>query len=191
MLANIVRLQDLQFNVAGLLKGPTGEMRTYEVYVPVSELDQLDEGFDVTGPLQGSAHFIKTADTVLVRMRATTRLDLECARCLEPFEKELSLAVEEEFHPSIDLQTGRTLADTGDDEALVIDEHHILDLSELMRQAIILAQPIVPVCREDCEGLCPICGANRNLESCDCADTDFDTRWAALSALLVRNDDEA
>jgi len=182
-------LPDLQFNIVGLLKGQVGSTRSYEFYVPVSELDQLDEDFDATGPLTGAVRFFKTADTILARCHGEALVRLECSRCLEPFDLPVAFSFEEEYHPTIDITTGRKLPLTIDDAALLIDEHHILDLSEVIRQEILLALPITPICREDCAGLCPICGANRNLETCHCQDTASDPRWAALSALLDRQSD--
>ncbi len=177
-------LFDLQFNVAGLLKGPVGGLREYDVTVAAAELDRLDEAFHITTPLSGHVRFIRTSDTVLTQFRGTTRVLLECGRCLDMFEAVLEIEFEEEFRPSIDIVTGRPLADVGDDAALVIDPHHILDLSEIIRQAIWLAMPLIPVCRPDCAGLCPSCGVNRNHESCTCALEEIDARWAGLQRLF-------
>ena len=183
----VAHLDDLQFNVAGLLKGPIGGARVYDLLVPVSELDRLDEGFDVTGPLEGVVRLLRTTDTILTRLKGSTRVQLECGRCLEPFEAELAIEVEEQFHPSLDIISGRPVKDTGDDAALIIDEHHILDLSELVRQAILLALPLTPLCKQDCAGLCPVCGNNRNLDPCTCEADDIDARWTSLAALLDLN----
>ncbi len=190
MSATSAQLPDLQFNVSGLLKSPIGGTRSYELRVPVSELDQLDEGFDVSQSLEGSVRLLRTNETVLARLRGAMAVQLECGRCLELFEAELDIAVEEEFHPIVDVLTGRPLHDTGDDAALVIDEHHILDMSEVVRQAILLELPLSPVCREDCAGLCPVCGANRNFEACTCAQEAANLRWLGLSALIDLQTDE-
>ncbi|MCO6453660.1 MAG: DUF177 domain-containing protein [Caldilineales bacterium] len=186
-----VHLQDLQFNVAGLLKGPVGGVRQYDLHVPTSELDQIEESFDVTGPFEGSVNLLRTADTVLARAHGTTTVRLECARCLEPTDMPIAVKIEEEFWPSIDVNTGRPLHERGDDEALIIDEQHILDLTEVMRQSLLVALPIMPLCRDDCQGLCPTCGVNRNLQTCDCVDVDTDPRWAALGALLSFDEEES
>lgn len=190
MSTHLTQSHDLQFNVAGLLKESVGGARSSNLYVPISELDQLDESFDVTGPLQGSVRLLKTADTVFVRFQGDTTVRLACSRCLDPFDSEIDVVFEEEFHPSVDINTGRIHEDVGDDKALIIDEHHIIDLSEVVRQTIILALPITPLCQNNCAGLCPICGNNRNLVACDCNDTSTDSRWDALSALLETRDDE-
>ena len=179
-----IQLQDLQFNVAGLLKGPVGEKREYDLRVPVSQLDQLDESFDVTGPFVGAVRFLKSTETVLSELQGELAVHLECSRCLNPFDAQIEIESEEEFRPTVDIATGRVMQDTGDDKALVIDEQHILDLTEIMRQAIILALPATPLCQQDCAGLCPICGSNRNEEQCTCEDVNIDPRWEALSALI-------
>ncbi|HEY54357.1 MAG TPA: DUF177 domain-containing protein [Caldilineae bacterium] len=184
MSTELIHLQDLQYNVAGLLKGPVGNTRSYDFRIPVSQLDQLDESFDVTGPFIGVVRFLKSSETVLVQLHGEVTIGQACSRCLEPFDSIVEVEFEEEFHPSVDIASGRVLQDTGDDAALVIDLHHILDLTELVRQAIIIALPITPLCREDCAGLCLICGANLNTEQCDCQEVDIDPRWEALSALI-------
>jgi uncharacterized protein len=70
------------------------------------------------------------------------------------------------------------------DEALSIDDHHNLDLSEVIRQRLWLAGPTESLCNPDCLGLCPRCGGNRNLEECQCEEINVDPRWSALQALL-------
>lgn len=182
-------LVDLQFNTAGLLKEAIGSTRVFAVTVTVSQLDQIDESFDVTAPFIGTVHFLKTNNSVLTHLSGHTTLKMICARCLEPFEQEFTIEIEEEFLPSIDIATGSVIPHKDDDEALLINEHHILDLTELLRQAIILSLPLTPLCQDDCKGLCPTCGINRNYEVCDCQDEHIDPRWASLSILLKNNQD--
>jgi uncharacterized protein len=97
----------------------------------------------------------------------------ECRRCGGPVGGTVRAEVRERFAP-----TGGT---DRDDDAypLTGDE---LDLEPLARDAVLLELPLAPLCREDCAGLCPTCGANRNTETCDCAPA-ADPRWAALDAL--------
>jgi uncharacterized protein len=108
---------------------------------------------------------------------------LPCARCLEPVEAPLVFRVEETFVPTIDIMTGRPLAVEEEDRALWIDERHILDLEEILRQDALLAAPVHPLCRADCRGLCPTCGKNLNEGPCDCR-PEPDPRWSALLGLL-------
>jgi uncharacterized protein len=73
-----------------------------------------------------------------------------------------------------------------DDRALWIDDHHVLDLSEVLRQDALLATPMHVVCDDECRGLCPTCGQNLNEGPCDCP-PEGDPRWSALQDLLNRN----
>jgi uncharacterized protein len=61
--------------------------------------------------------------------------------------------------------------------------HEHIDLEPLAREAMMLELPLAPLCREDCKGLCPTCGADLNESTCDCTSTDRDPRWAALDEL--------
>ncbi len=182
----------LQFNVAGLLTGPKGGTRSYELYIPVSELDQLDDAFDVVAPFRGNARFLWTNERILVLVSGDTAVAMQCSRCLETFEQPVHIEIEEAFIPTVDLATGQPLqtGDEDEDEALLIDEHHILNLSEILRQSILLALPMTPLCRPDCKGFCPVCGANLNNETCTCDVEDVDPRWAALSLFLEKDRDE-
>ncbi len=177
----------LQFNVAGLLTGPKGGTRSYDLYIPVSELDQLDDAFDVVTPFRGNARFLWTNEHILVRVAGDLSVVMQCSRCLEPFEQPLHIAIDEAFIPTVDMATGRPIQveeDEKEDVALLIDEHHILDLSEILRQSILLALPLTPLCKDDCQGLCPICGVNHNIETCTCTVKNDDPRWAALRVFL-------
>ncbi|MBA7688765.1 hypothetical protein ES703_97254 [subsurface metagenome] len=69
-----------------------------------------------------------------------------------------------------------------------IDEHHILDLTEAIRQYALLAIPMKPLCRGDCAGLCPNCGHNINQGPCDCSPQETEPRWSELSKLTLASD---
>ena len=173
----------MQYNVAQLLKGPTGAEKRYEVN---EEIRDLDPDLEPTGPLVGSIKLMRTSQGILVTGKLRTSLRLTCHRCLEPMVGEVELDLEEEFHPLAHFAEA-SLDDVPEedrDEALVIDEHHLLDLREVIRQGLWLAEPMEALCSPDCEGLCPRCGGNRNLGECNCEDVVLDPRWAALQTLL-------
>jgi uncharacterized protein len=96
----------------------------------------------------------------------------ECRRCLEGASGTMSLAVRELY------------TDDGDGEDTYPLRDGDLDLEPLVRDAVLLELPLVPLCRPDCLGLCPRCGANRNEEPCSCTE-EGDPRWAALDVLRV------
>jgi DUF177 domain-containing protein len=106
-----------------------------------------------------------------------------CGRCLEEyrfdFGKDFSLVLVPKEPVADDAELG------DDDLDLSFYEGDEVDLSPLVREQIILALPTRPLCQEDCKGLCPRCGVDRNLERCDCAGADGDPRFAVLRNLKV------
>ncbi len=97
----------------------------------------------------------------------------------------VEFSLEEEFYPSVDIVTGASLPVLPDrEQATQIDEHHVLDLTEVTRQNILLAIPPSPVCRTKCAGLCPHCGKNWNEGPCDCKEENIDPRMQVLKQLL-------
>ena len=173
----------MRVNVAQLLKGPTGACREYDLY---SEIHHLDAELEPLGPLEGSVSLLRTNQGILVTGELSVRLRQECRRCLEPCEVDAKIRVEEEYHPAS--RIGGVPFDTSPaeerDEALLIDDFHVLDLSEVVRQGLLLATSGQAVCRTDCAGLCSRCGGNLNMGECRCDEAHIDPRWAALQTLL-------
>lgn len=178
----------MRYNVAQLLKGPTGARRQYEFR---EEIGDLDPDLEALSPLAGWVTLMRTSQGILVTGKLRTTLRMTCQRCLELADVELELDVEEEFHPVMHIAEVPLddVAEEEIDEALLIDEHHILDLREVIRQGLWLAAPMEALCRPDCAGLCPNCGGNRNLGECQCVETIPDPRWAALQVLLSNKAD--
>lgn len=165
----------MRFNVAQLLKGATGSSRHYQIR---EEIEGIDPGLIIREPLVGQIEMVRTADGILVRGELTTAVELQCDRCLEPFIQKAEFEIEEEFRPAIDMSTGARLP--CDEQETHIDEHHTLDLTELMRQSIFLALPMHPVCQIGCLGLCDRCGQNLNEGPCDCRESMVDPRLEIL-----------
>ncbi len=178
----------MQYNVAQLIKGPTGAQRRFDL---VEDIKDLEQDLDPLSPLVGSIVLMRTSQGVLVTGKLRTRLQIPCRRCLEPADVDVELDLEEEFHPVARIANAPVddVPDEEYDEALLIDEHHILDLREVIRQGLWLAAPARVLCRPDCAGLCPTCGGNRNLDECHCVEAILDSRWVALQALLPDESD--
>jgi uncharacterized protein len=169
----------LLFNVAGLLGEPPGAYRDLvfgDVLVPLgADLVQAE-------PAAGHAHVARTNRGLLVTGSVATALAETCGRCLAPVRLPLDLEFEEEFLPSLDIGTGQPLDRTVEPEVPRLSDHHELDLETPVREAIQLAAPIVPLCRPDCLGLCPSCGADRNLRPHVHPEEQTDPRLSALRA---------
>jgi uncharacterized protein len=154
----------MQVNVAQLLKETIGSVRDYEV----------DGVIDVTGdgkksPFRGKLTLTRTDCSILVKGVIESEVELTCSRCLNSFRCPLTLNIEEEFFPTTDIISGAALPLSGDLDHFTIDERHVLDLTEALRQCAVLAIPMKPLCREDCVGLCPSCGHNLNQGPCACS----------------------
>ncbi len=178
----------MRYNVAQLLKGPIGGRREHDLN---EEVDWLDEELETLRPLTGLVMFTRTSQGILVTGQLRTVLRGTCRRCLEPCDVAAELDLEEEFYPVVHIGQG-PLGDALDedgDEALLIDESHVLDLSEVIRQGLLLVDPSQTLCRTDCAGLCPRCGGNRDLGECNCDEGLGDPRWAVLQTLLSNSSD--
>jgi uncharacterized protein len=173
----------MHFNVVQLLKGPTGARRQYRV---TEEMRALDPELSLTRPLTGVVTLMRTSQGILVSCELSTAVIGACRRCLEPNELDVELSFEEEFHPIVHIGAVPfdDVPEEERDEALSIDEHHNLDLSEVLRQRLWLGGATESLCRPDCLGLCPRCGGNRNFDECQCEEVTVDPRWAALESLL-------
>lgn len=176
----------MRYNISQLLKGHIGETRHAQLQ---SEITDIDPAIKPLSDLNGTVDLIRTNDGILVRANLHTTVELTCSRDLVEFAYPAHFAIEEEFYPTIDIITGARLPQPEDaDQAVQIDIHHILDLTEIVRQALMLALPMVPVCRNNCKGLCPNCGKNWNDGDCDCKTEELDPRLAALRDLLDEPD---
>jgi uncharacterized protein len=175
---------EMLYNVAQLLKGPTGGERRYHLS---QDIKALDPDLQTVQPIEGWIRLMRTSQGILASGTLRTVLQMECSRCLEPCEVEVEIELEEEFRPTVPISDAPVdiVPEEEWDDALVIDEHHILDLREVIRQGIWLAAPMEALCRVDCAGLCPHCGGNRNLGECTCEEPAIDPRWAALQSLLT------
>jgi len=173
----------MEFNVAQLLQQQIGSTKRYLVDEP-SRIN--DPTLELVGPIQGDVALMRTHRGVLVTARLNQNVLVQCVRCLTELEISLNIDIEEEFVPSLDPRTGAHLRWSPEDdieEAQIIDEKHILDLHEVVRQELILAMPAHALCREDCAGICPDCGADLKVETCNCHNEAIDPRCAALTEL--------
>jgi len=171
----------MRFNVAQLLKEPVGSTRKYQL---AEDIQNLDKEVKLTRPIEGTIRLVHSTEGVLVSGQLHTEVELTCSRCLGLLSTAINFTLEEEYRPTIDINTGAKLPLVdGEDEATLIDVHHIIDLLEVVRQHVLLALPPRPLCKPDCAGLCVQCGQNLNEGLCTCEQPRGDPRWEALRAL--------
>jgi len=173
-------IDTMLYNVAQLMKASVGTTLEY----PLHEEDvQLDEDLKVVGPLDGHVRIRRTNQGLLIDGWVDLVLEPSCDRCLTTFEQPMHVTFIEQFYPTVDVVTGLALPPIDEEEIFPIDDHHIVDLTEAIRQNVLTAIPMVTLCREDCAGLCPQCGHDLNLGPCDCK-PEVDTRFSILEKLL-------
>jgi uncharacterized protein len=173
----------LVWNVGGLLGDDPGSTRDYEV---AGVTIDLGDGLRLADPIEGHVHLARTNRGLIVTADLTTALHAECARCLREIEVPIQVRIEEEALPLIDIHTGAAVAlEPGEDEPLRLTDHHELDLETSVREAIQLAEPIAPLCREDCPGLCAVCGERLDDGVHDHPTDDVDPRLEALRNFKV------
>lgn len=176
----------LLVNVAGLLSDGVGSVRDLDiadVSIPLPDELVLAE------PIAGHVRLIHESRGVIVSARLRTALAGECARCLRPLVTPIDITLDEEYLPSIDLATGRPVAVPDEPDALRLTDHHEVDLEPSVRDAISLAEPIAPVCRPDCPGLCVVCGLPRDEGVHDHPVDDIDPRLEALRGFRPTDDE--
>jgi len=152
-----------------------------------------DEEYKVAAPVHLELDVHKDGEAYRVTGRVGTRLQLECGRCLEPFEIPVESAFELRYVPHVEPAAAGKAGDAEDEREVAEDDlttafykEDSIDLGELMHEQFVLALPMKPLCREACRGLCVHCGTNFNTETCDCAPQWTDPRLAVLKGL--RND---
>ncbi len=171
----------LVFNVAGLLGEPMGSFRDISVSSPPLDLEpDLTQSRDVEGDLR----LTRTNRGLLVRGRLQTAIEVTCSRCLREFELPVDIEIDEEALPVIDLVSGQPAEIEAEPDVLRLTDHHELDLEGEVRDAVVLAEPIAPVCRDDCPGLCLVCGQELASGGHDHSDDDIDPRLEALRGIL-------
>jgi uncharacterized protein len=183
----------MRYQVADLLKSSIGSKRVLDLD---DVLDPAMSELVLASPFRGRLVLIRDLAGILVEGALVVELELECARCLKPLVQAVEFDIEEHFRPILPLPAGTPVIPDPNEEveaATDLDERHVMDLSAVIAQNLELALPLHPLCQEDCAGICPDCGLDRNEASCDCA-PEPDPRWASLRDLrdvLAEGDESA
>ena len=152
-----------------------GYSREFDFEFPHLKFDQDLEIEKLSGTITAS----RNSDGVLTLGEFSATTNATCGRCLEAMQQSLKIQFSEQF----------TLPNHADkDTELILPHNGKIDFGPILREYLLLEIPINSHCRQNCQGLCSICGINRNQESCDCRVDDINPQFSALKALL---DDEA
>jgi len=176
--------EPLTYPVAGLLRELPGATRHY----PVAGVTiDLGPDLELADPIEGTIRLGRTNRGLLVQARLATALASQCSRCLRDIEVPLEIEIEEEALPTIDTITGLPLDTSAEPDAFRLNGQHELELEPVVREAIQLAEPIAAVCREDCPGLCVVCGEDLT-DWPHHHEEELDPRLEALRSFTVDDD---
>jgi uncharacterized protein len=157
-----------------------------DVAIPPEALHipQGEEGV-VSEPVQVQGRLTKVAEQIYFQGRIQGRVIVPCSRCLDIVHTEFAAEARVIFLPPTSEAVAGEEGNTGptDELDLYVHDGTILDLRPLIREQVVLAFPVQPLCREDCAGLCQVCGGNRNVEPCTCQTATTDPRFAILKQL--------
>ena len=157
----------------------------FDVEIPPGTIDFLDPKIRQGGPLKarGTVELSAVAlGEIRVKGHVAVRMAADCDRCLEPAQCPIDADFELFYRP---LEEGFGEEKTLDEEEAQMGfyDGDGLELNDVLREQVLLALPMQRVCSEDCKGICPICGQNRNQNECRCHSETVDDRWAALKQL--------
>lgn len=166
------------------------ETECHKVFQP-ADLPSGDEEYRVTAPVDLRMVIHQDQDRFRLVGTVKAELELACSRCLEPFKLPVDRGFDLRYLPA-----GVTEPETeeedeeieveDDDVAITFYRDEQIDLNELLREQFYLVLPMKPLCSEDCKGICPQCGTNRNTAPCECNPQWEDPRLAVLKTLLEK-----
>ena len=162
------------------LEGSKGDFA--HVYQP-DELKPVDERVSLIAPAAVNGKIRLSGNEVFVNGHVETRAQVECDRCLKPVELPVNVDFTLEYISDSDYESIETAELTEAEMSVSVFDGAAIDVDEIVKEQILLAVPTRMLCREDCKGICPECGADRNTGECNCVTNDIDPRWAALKNL--------
>jgi len=160
--------------VSNLLRRP-GASRSVQVEGVLADVRGPGAEIAATPPIAVDVTLERVSEGIVVRGTVKATWEASCSRCLVPVGGEVAVHVGELYE-----------REPLDGETYLLAEDDVIDLEPMIRDALLLDLPAVPLCGTDCRGLCPSCGADHNLTSCECVTSEPDPRWDYRRAPVTR-----
>ena len=157
----------------------------FDVELPAGSIEFLDPKLKQAAPLRASGQaelVLGSLGEIRVTGQVQVRMQAECDRCLEPAEFPVDSSFELYYRPVADGYGEEKVLDPGEVEIGFYDGDG-LELNDVLREFVLLALPMRKLCDENCKGICPACGQNRNQSECHCQTSVDNDRWAALKEM--------
>lgn len=170
----------------GIKEMEVRKIRFAETFQP-GQINFADAGIRQVSPLrsEGMAELLRnTEGEVRIRGQIAVQMQSECDRCLGPADYAIDSRFDLFYRPAPSLSREEEVAIDEAEAEIGFYQGGGLELEDILREQVLLMLPMQRVCREDCRGICPVCGANRNETACDCHVETPDDRWSALRNLI-------
>lgn len=164
----------IKINVAEIKKRLVGE-KTIAYNLDLEELEIKPEELAVEGSIKVEGIISNAGDVLLLQVSMSAKTKRFCGRCLKEFTAVTKAEVVEKFYPAS--------AENIENDAFVYDSD-VIDITEPLREGLLLAEPMQALCKPDCRGLCPVCGHDLNDSDCGCDKVTVDPRLAALKQFI-------
>ncbi len=164
----------IKLNVAEIKKSLV-DKKAFLYDLKPEELGLSSEEIKIKGPIHVEGDISNVGDVLLLKAKLSAEVDRTCGRCLKDLQGTTEAEVLEKFY----LKGTENV----ENDAYVY-ESDIVDITEPLRESLLLAEPLSVLCREDCLGLCPVCGCDRNIKDCGCDTFTIDPRLSALKQFI-------
>jgi uncharacterized protein len=160
-----------------------GEPLPFRVTLDSAELKHRHQEIRGLSPVQAVGDAAKLGNLYYVKGEMNADVNFVCARCLKPFNQHMVVPFAETFAPA----DAEELADEENDILPLTGDE--IELAPLLEEEFLLGMPSFPLCEEDCKGLCPTCGVNRNEQTCSCRNERIDPRLAGLADFFNKTEE--
>ncbi|ADZ20794.1 uncharacterized protein BJV85_002254 [Clostridium acetobutylicum] len=150
------------------------DKKDVDIQLGMTYFDYDSEEYKILEPLTLKGKLLMDNSIITLYAEVKGIVELTCSRCLQKFPYDIDLEIDEKFTDN---------PENKDDEVIFINNYEV-DINEIVENNIILSLPIKKLCREDCKGLCPMCGTNLNISTCNCHEDNIDPRFAKLKDLF-------
>ncbi len=161
-----------------------GKIRFQKTYAP-GAIEIFDLQLRQSAPMEasGMAELKEALMEIRVAGHVSTRIEAACDRCLEPIAIPVDTDFDLIYRPAAYMPEGDEVEVQERETEVGFYQGEGLELKDVLREQVLLALPMHRVCREDCRGICPVCGRNRNTAECACHEELVDDRWSGLKNL--------
>ncbi len=154
------------------LKSDDSGYTSFELSENIKGIDSGGETINFSGPINVKGIIERNEGTFLIKGEVQAKVILQCSRCLRTVKYPLNTVFDQMY------------SETGDGEDVLLARGDRIELNKPVQESILLELPIKVLCKEECKGLCPICGVDRNVTQCDCKHERVDPRMQKLKKLL-------